>query len=160
MVSTGGPVRRSASERSPPSSAPLILKERVRVSGLYCKTMTPLGRRVNESGSRRTIPPFKMRGDPGNALMASNLFLSPNPLIGASWARRRRRWGQTARLDRALDGGHATHVAGVAKARQLGIVFRIAGVGGAQRIDLAVPARIVARGISDDPAIVNLVDRW
>src|ERR1017187_420782 len=64
MVSTGGPVSRSASERSPPSSAPLILSVRVRVSGLYWRMIMPLGRTVNEFGSSSTRLPLRIFGEP------------------------------------------------------------------------------------------------
>src|SRR5215469_9244832 len=79
MVSTGGPLRRSASIRSPLSGpTPLIWRLRVSVSGLYCKLITR--RTAPVVGSSSTMPPFKSRGDPGNALMirtGSRTYLFP-----------------------------------------------------------------------------------
>src|SRR5262249_48787382 len=69
IVSTGGPVRRKASERSPPSLMDLICKLRFRVSGLYCSTMmrctAPL------EGSIRTMPPLSKRGEFGKVVIRS-----------------------------------------------------------------------------------------
>src|SRR3569833_3815289 len=69
MVSTGGPVSRSASRRSPASPvAPRIVSERVSESGLYCMaTMRWIARVVESSMTRPARISF---GDPGNAGMS------------------------------------------------------------------------------------------
>src|SRR5262249_37859556 len=74
MVSTGGPVKRSASDRSPVSPAtPLTWNDRVRVSGLYCREMILCTTAL--TGSISTMPPLRSLGDPGNPL----IVLSPHP---------------------------------------------------------------------------------
>src|SRR3569833_2545431 len=69
MVSTGGPVSRSASRRSPASPvAPRIVSERVSETGLYCiATMRWIARVVE---SAMTTPARNSFGDPGNAGMS------------------------------------------------------------------------------------------
>src|SRR5207302_2074916 len=70
-VSIGGPVRRNASDLSPPSFTPCGCNERASVSGLYCKTM--IFCTAPESGSTSTMPPLTSRGEFGNALMAQRV---------------------------------------------------------------------------------------
>src|SRR3569833_139588 len=69
MVSTGGPVSRSASRRSPASPvAPRIVSERVSESGLYCMApMRWIARVVESAMTRQASNSF---GDPGNAGMS------------------------------------------------------------------------------------------
>src|SRR5215472_19078129 len=66
MVSSGGPVRRSASERapSPPGARGLIV--RVSVSGLYWNTITDGTGLV---GLTPTMAPFRTRGELGKVVI-------------------------------------------------------------------------------------------
>src|SRR5438552_3679276 len=69
IVSTGGPFSRNASDRAPSPLAACGASVRETVSGLYCSTMmrctAPL------SGSIRTMPPLRTRGEPGNVDMGA-----------------------------------------------------------------------------------------
>src|SRR5258705_3559866 len=67
MDSTGGPVNRRASDRSPPSVSALIWKERVSVSGLYCRAITRCTTEV--CGSIKTMPPLMRRGEFGKLVI-------------------------------------------------------------------------------------------
>src|SRR5215468_3863169 len=71
MVSSGGPVRRSASERapSPPGARGLIV--RVSVSGLYWNTITDGTGLV---GLTPTMAPFRTRGELGKVVMGDPSF--------------------------------------------------------------------------------------
>src|SRR5271163_621378 len=142
MVSTGGPVRRSASDRSPPSSAAFTLSVRVTVSGLYCITMMPLGRTAKLTGSSSTRPPLSTRGEPGKALMVRN----------PSW-RPRRRSGR--RLDRAVHWTKLAQVGRVPQARQERFAFWVIGIDLLQFICLAFPRRILG-GIEHHPLALCL----
>lgn len=70
MVSTGGPLSRSASERSPLSPpTPFTCKLREMVSGFYCKAMIRCTAEV--VGSISTMPPLRSLGELGKVVMDS-----------------------------------------------------------------------------------------
>src|SRR5690242_2083083 len=77
-VSTGGPFRRSTSERSPPSAlTACTCSERVSESGLYCSAITRSTAELAASIS--TMPPLRMRGEPGKVLMAGGRSQASGP---------------------------------------------------------------------------------
>src|SRR6185312_2361476 len=88
-VSTGGPFKRNTSERSPPSAlTACTCNERVSESGLYCSAITRSTAELAASIS--TMPPLRMRGEPGKALMAGGRGRAmgpPGPALGRKPAR-------------------------------------------------------------------------
>src|SRR6185369_12721502 len=68
------PFKRSASERSALSPIACTCNVRVIVSGLYCNTMMRLTTDV--SGSSKTMPPLRLRGDLGKDDIYSSLLVT------------------------------------------------------------------------------------
>src|SRR5215831_14793723 len=96
-VSTGGPLSRSASERSADSPKAWICRVRETVSGLYWRAITV--RTAPESGSTSTRPPLRTRGEPGNVVITRLLgTLRRHPDV----ARHPTSAGDVARRDVAL----------------------------------------------------------
>src|SRR5260221_796627 len=99
-VSTGGPLSRNASERSP---SVLVVtactaRVRVRVSGLYCKPITRRTAPVAES--TRTIPPLSRRGEFGKEVIVAEVVTGDPKTLRrqwpGGWQRRRRLTGMRA----------------------------------------------------------------